>query len=283
MNYRHAFHAGNFADVIKHAVLARILVHLAAKPAPFRVIDTHAGSGHYDLTGPEATRGGEWQGGIGRPIGASLPADTAELLAPYLDVVRSLNPGDRLTTYPGSPAIAQACLRPCDRLIACEIEPQASRLLIHHFHGDRRVKAIAIDGWTALKAYVPPKERRGLVLVDPPFEEAGEFMRLAQGFAAAHRKWPSGIYLLWYPLKDRSAADRFAGQLRACGINKLLRIEFTVAPLREDERLSACGLVIANPPWPLETELRRVRPVLAGLLVADGRGNFRLDWPSGEN
>jgi 23S rRNA (adenine2030-N6)-methyltransferase len=283
MNYRHAFHAGNFADVIKHTVLARILAHLAAKPAPFRVIDTHAGSGIYDLTGAEASRGGEWQGGIGHLIDAPLQPDLSDLLAPYLAVVRSLNSGDRLTAYPGSPAIARACLRPSDRLIVCELEPQASRLLSHHFDRDRRVKAIAIDGWTALNAYVPPKERRGLVLVDPPFEEAGEFMRLAQGFAAAHRKWPSGIYVLWYQLKDRAAADQFASDLRGTGINKLMRIEFGVAPVRAGERLSACGLVIANPPWPLEAEMQRLLPTLAGRLAPDGRGNFQIDWLAGES
>lgn len=282
MNYRHGFHAGNFADVIKHAVLARILVHLAAKPAPFRVIDTHAGSGLYDLTGPEAERGGEWRGGIGRLIDAPLPAEIAGLLAPYLDAVRACNPDGQLRVYPGSPAIARALLRPSDRLIACELEPQANRLLIHHFRCDRQVKALAIDGWTALSAYVPPKERRGLVIVDPPFEETGEFARLAEAFIAAHRKWPTGIYLLWYPLKDRGAADRFAAQLRASGTKKLLRIEFFTAPVRAGERLSACGLVIANPPWPLEAELRLCLPVLAGLLAADGRGHFQLDWLAGE-
>src|SRR5215470_10952369 len=201
MNYRHAFHAGNFADVIKHAVLARILVHLCAKPAPFRVIDTHAGAGRYDLAGPEASRSPEWRAGIERVL-ACPPAEPARsLLAPYLDVVASLNAPGRLTIYPGSPAIVRAHLRAQDRLIACELEPNAAAALVRNLGRDRRAKAVAIDGWTALNAYVPPPERRGLVLVDPPFEDEGDFARLVRGLEAAHRKWAGGSYLLWYPIK----------------------------------------------------------------------------------
>src|SRR3954452_10789978 len=195
MNYRHAFHAGNFADVLKHAVLVRILLHLRSKPAAFRVIDTHAGSGRYDLAGPEASRTGEWRDGIGRFAAARqapvhLEPDVAELMAPYLDVVARLNGGGQLSAYPGSCEIARAHLRPQDRLVACELEPNAARALARNLAGDARVKVVAIDGWTALTAYVPPKERRGLVLIDPAFEQPDEFTRLGERFAAAHRKWP---------------------------------------------------------------------------------------------
>ncbi len=199
MNYRHAFHAGNFADVLKHAVLVRILVHLRAKPAAFRVIDTHAGAGLYDLAGPEASRSLEWQGGIQRLLTMPIGDAARELLAPYLDIVNGLNNSGRLVSYPGSPAIVSAMLRSQDRLIACETEPNAAAALSRTLDGDRRCRAVAIDGWTALKAYVPPKERRGLVLIDPPFEDAGDFPQLVQGLEAAHRKWAGGIYLLWYP------------------------------------------------------------------------------------
>src|SRR5581483_10896096 len=179
MNYRHAFHAGNFADVLKHASLVRILVHLRAKPAAFRVIDTHAGSGLYDLAGPEAGRSPEWRAGIHRLVTAPVGEPARGLLAPYLEVVTARNAAGVLTTYPGSPAIARAFLRQQDRLIACESEPNAAAALERYLAGDRRSKALAIDGWTALNAYVPPKERRGLVLVDPPYEEEGDFARLA--------------------------------------------------------------------------------------------------------
>ena len=214
MNYRHAFHAGNFADVHKHSVLARILLHLRLKPAAFRVIDTHAGAGRYDLTAPEPSRSGEWRQGIELVWQARHELPDA-LVAPYLAAVAALNPDGRLRTYPGSPLVTGALLRPQDRLIACELEPEAAALLAATLRGDRRAKAVAIDGWTALRAYVPPKERRGLVLIDPPFEEAADFDRLSREFAAAHRKWPTGIYLMWYPQGPRRARSACAAAAKA--------------------------------------------------------------------
>ena len=278
MNYRHAFHAGNFADVFKHAVLCRILNYLRTKPAPFRVIDTHAGAGLYDLAGGEASRGGEWQNGIRRLMAAELAPAVAALLAPYLEVVHALNERGRLKIYPGSPALARAWLRPQDRLIACEIEPRAAAALQQNLRGDIRIKTLAIDGWTALGAYVPPKERRGLVLVDPPFEQEGDFQRLARGLAAAYRKWATGIYALWYPIKGSSERDALAKSLRRQGIAKVLRGELTVAPLSDPDRLNGCGMILVNPPWPLEKELSELLPALAAILGRDGHGGFRLDW-----
>jgi 23S rRNA (adenine2030-N6)-methyltransferase len=279
MNYRHAFHAGNFADVMKHAVLCRILLHLAEKPGAFRVIDTHAGAAIYDLTGSEAERGGEWKQGIAR-LRDKLPPDGAArgLLAPYLDAVASFNPDGRLRAYPGSPAIVRALLRPQDKLIACELEPQAADALAKNLSRHGNAKAVAIDGWLALKAYVPPPERRGLVLIDPAFEQPGEFVRLAEGLVAAHRKWPSGIYLAWYPVKDDPAAADFVRRMRAAAIPKILRAEFAVAPPRADGRLSRCGLAIVNPPWRLDAELAVLLPALAAALATEGGGAFALDW-----
>jgi 23S rRNA (adenine2030-N6)-methyltransferase len=281
MNYRHAFHAGGFADVVKHAVLARILVHLKAKPAPFRVIDTHAGAGRYDLTGPEASRSGEWRDGIARLRAAPAAPDVATLLAPYLDVVTNFNRGERILSYPGSPEIVRAHLRRRDRLIACELEPNAARALAHALARDVRAKAIAIDGWTAITAYVPPKERRGLVLIDPAFEQPDEFVRLAERFAAAQRKWPTGIYLLWYPLKDAHESEAFARRLARFAIGKMLRAELTIAPAAA-ERLRGSGLVIVNPPWTLERDLAVMLPALATILSGDRQGSARIDWLAGE-
>ena len=277
MNYRHAFHAGGFADVFKHAVLCRILHYLRAKPAAFRVIDTHAGAGLYDLAGPEPSRGGEWHDGIERLMAAQLAAPVAALLAPYLEVIGALNERGRLKTYPGSPALARAWLRPQDRLIACEIEPQAAAALRQNLRGDTRIKTLEIDGWTALGAYVPPKERRGLVLVDPPFEQDSDFFRLARGLTAAHRKWATGIYALWYPIKGRSEPDALAKSLRRLGIAKMLCAELIVAPLSDPTRLNGCGLILVNPPWTLESELSVLLPALAGILGRDGKGGFKLD------
>jgi 23S rRNA (adenine2030-N6)-methyltransferase len=277
VNYRHAFHAGSFADVFKHAVLCRILHYLRAKPAAFRVIDTHAGAGLYDLASPEASRGGEWHDGIERLMAAQLAAPVAALLAPYLEVIGALNERGRLKTYPGSPALARAWLRPQDRLIACEIEPQAAIALKQNLRGDTRIKTLEIDGWTALGAYVPPKERRGLMLVDPPFEEDSDFFRLARGLAAAHRKWATGIYALWYPIKGRGEPDALAKSLRRLGIGKMLRAELIVAPLSDPTRLNGCGLILVNPPWTLVSELSALLPALAGILGRDGKGGFKLD------
>jgi 23S rRNA (adenine2030-N6)-methyltransferase len=282
MNYRHAFHAGGFADVLKHAVLARILVHLRAKPAAFRVIDTHAGAGRYDLTGDEAMRGGEWRDGIGRLLDAAIGEKARDLLAPYLDAVVACNGGGRLTVYPGSPALVRALLRPQDRLIACELEPVAAAALARYLARDARCKAIAIDGWTALNAYVPPKERRGLVVVDPPFEETSEFARLAQGLETAHCKWPGGTYLLWYPIKERDAPDALARRLRRSGMAKILRVELSAPVPRESTRLGACGLIVVNPPWTLAPELEILLPELAAALAGERGGAHRVDWLAGE-
>jgi 23S rRNA (adenine2030-N6)-methyltransferase len=286
LNYRHAFHAGNFADVLKHAVLCRVLGYLREKPAAFRVIDTHAGAGLYDLTSAEATRGGEWQDGIGRLIDATLPPPVSELLAPYLAAVKALNGPGGLRRYPGSPVLARELLRQQDRLIACELEPHAAAALRRALRGDDRVKAIEIDGWTALSAYVPPVERRGLVLIDPPFEQEGDFARLAASLELAHRKWAGGIYMLWYPIKGRPQPDALAKRIRRLGIPKIMRAELTVSPLSDPSRLNGCGLILLNPPWTLERELGALLPVLASLLGRGGKGAgtnpWRLDWLAGE-
>lgn len=283
MNYRHAFHAGNFADVLKHIVLSRVLVHLREKPGAFRVIDTHAGAGLYDLSSNEAVRGGEWQDGIGRLMDASLPKQVAELLTPYLDAIRAFNPGGKLRSYPGSPVLAQHFLRPQDRLIACELEPYAAKALRRSLGGDEHAKAIEIDGWTGLSAYIPPVERRGVVLIDPPFEQEGDYTRLAAALDTARRKWASGTYLLWYPIKGRPEPDALAKRIRRLAIPKVMRVELTVSPLSDPTRLNGCGLIILNPPWKLEAELPDLLPALAALLGRAGKGASHLSWLTAES
>lgn len=312
MNYQHAFHAGNFADVHKHIVLTRILDYLRQKPAAFRVIDSHAGAGRYDLLGPQAARSGEWRDGIGRlfaPLLATSSADPVQtLLATYLESVAALNPGGTLRFYPGSPLIVKALLRRQDRLIACELEPNAAASLKAALRGDARAKALAIDGWVALFANIPPKEHRGLVLIDPPYEESIDFTRLSEVLAQAHRKWPNGLYLLWYPIKHhentgllpeflvvppggyrhrqqgrayrREGADALARRLRRTGIPKLLRCELSISPARSEGGLTGSGLIVVNPPFPLEGELRVLLPALVRLLAPTA--GYRLDWLSGE-
>jgi len=277
MNYRHAFHAGNFADVHKHSVLARILVHLRGKPSAFRFIDTHAGAGRYDLFGPQAARSGEWREGIARLWQARREAAPWQaLLAPYLDAVAALNPDGKLAAYPGSPLIAAHLLRSQDRLIACEIEPNAAAALAGALRGARNAKAVGIDGWTALRAYLPPKERRGLVLVDPPFEEVADFARLPTALAAAHGKWPGGIYMLWYPIKERKAPDALARRLRKFALPNLLRCELVLGPPRRQAGLVGSGLIVLNPPFTLERDLRIFLPALAKMLSP--KAAVGIDW-----
>jgi 23S rRNA (adenine2030-N6)-methyltransferase len=275
MNYRHAFHAGNFADVVKHAVLARILIHLGEKPQPFRVIDTHAGAGLYDLAGPDASRTGEWRAGIGRLAGASLSSPVRALLTPYLDAVAKRNPGGELRHYPGSPVIALSLLRAQDRLIACELELGAAAALRLNLRADTRAKAVAIDGFVALNAYVPPKERRGLVLIDPPFEQPNEFERLGQSLIDAHRKWATGIYVAWYPRKDLLAVKALINQIKRSGIPKVLRAELDVGS--DSTRLTGTGLLIINSPWRLEEELALLLPALADALAQEQQPKLHIE------
>ena len=282
MNYRHAYHAGNFADVLKHAVLALVIEHLKRKEAPFRVIDTHAGAGWYALGSVEAGKTGEWLGGIARLIGPDappLPGDVARCLHPYLDAVRRENAGAALSVYPGSPAIALRLMRTQDTLIANELHPEERASLEQALGADRRVKVMALDAWVALKSLLPPKERRGVVLIDPPFEEPDEFDRMARGLAHALQRFATGIYLAWYPIKDPKHIARFHARLAELGDVKLLRVELMIQRPLDLERLNGCGLVIANPPYTLEENMAAILPDLSRRLAAGkSGGSYRLGW-----
>jgi len=282
MNYRHAFHAGGFADVIKHLVLVRILTHLREKEAPFRVIDSHAGAGVYDLHGDEATRTGEWTTGIARAMQARFTESTVPLVEPYLEIVRSFNKPRELKVYPGSPMIARRLMRPQDRMVACEVEPTARKHLISALRRDKQARIVDLDGWVGLPAFVPPNERRGMVLIDPPFEKKDEFERMAMAFDEAFAKWSTGIFVLWYPVKSRRATDALAQHVArtadaAATPAKCLRLEFSVAPQSPEGGLTSAGLLIVNPPWKLMAELKAILPELEKPLGLGGAGRFRLE------
>jgi len=267
VNYRHAYHAGNFADVFKHVMLTRILLYLGEKPAAFRVIDTHAGEGIYDLASEAAEKTAEWQGGIGRLMHLeTLPAEVEALLAPYRAIVAPYV-GEAMPRYPGSPAIAAALLRKQDRMVFCEAHPEVARRLKKTLGRDRRAKIIEIDGFTGLKAYVPPVERRGLVLIDPPFEAKDEFDRIAEGLATALRKWPGGGYLIWFPIKDRGIVTGFYKILEAIlaevRVRDALRLELWIDDIDKMPHLVGNGLVAINPPYVLEGEAKILLPYLA--------------------
>jgi 23S rRNA (adenine2030-N6)-methyltransferase len=270
MNYRHAYHAGNFADVMKHVFLVRVLVHLRRKHSAFRAIDTHAGIGAYDLSGEEAGRTQEWRGGVGR-LEATFSLELEELIAPYRAVVAHDD------GYPGSPAIIRAFLRPQDRAIFSELHPADAVALRRRFARDKLAKVVHLDGWTALHAFIPPKERRGLVLTDPSYEEPGEIERLAIEMAKAFRKWPTGIFIGWYPIKDPGEVERPASVLGEAAGGKGLRLEVLVDAPDVPDRLNGCGLFVLNPPWTLREEAEAILPALAERLSRSGYGAFRCE------
>ena len=271
MNYRHAYHAGSHTDVFKHAVLVMLLEHLRGKPKPFTVLDTHAGAGRYDVTAIEAEKTGEAADGIGRVIGKDMPAAAA-----YLDLIRRLNP-DGLRFYPGSPAIIAAFLREADRLIACELHEEEAAKLRRNFRGDSRVAVHHRDGYEAISAFVPLPSRRGLVFIDPPYEkdDRDAYSRLADRLNAGLRKWPTGVFAAWYPLKDRVGI----GEIRA-GYSPdnppTLAVEFLRSPI-DGLALAGSGLLIANPPFGIEARLRALGKDLIAAFDAP-KGSVTVDW-----
>ncbi len=276
MNYRHAYHAGNFADVVKHALMVRILLYLMRKDAPLRFIDTHAGIGRYDLSSEEAQRTGEWRGGIGLLAEASLSPASAELLKPYLDLALA-----EPMRYPGSPMIAQKLLRAQDRMSLCELHPHDERRLVKAVGRDPRMKVLAMDGYQGLRASVPPPERRGLVLIDPPYEQRDEFETLALELERAWTKWPTGTYAIWYPLKATPEVDAFRACLSQGKIRRVLCLELLIDDVQSEGPLKGTGLIVINPPFVFEAEARQLLPELARIM-AQGRAQHRISWLAGE-
>ncbi len=274
VNYRHGFHAGNFADVFKHVVVTLLVRALAAKDKPFCYLDTHAGAGRYDLAAEAARKTGEFQHGIAR-LWASAPPPA---FTDYLAAVRALNADGHLRFYPGSPRLVRYFLRPQDRMVLCELHPQEYAHLKDEFAGDRQVAVHLRDGYAALKAFLPPPERRGLVLIDPPFEQPDEFARAAEALVAAQARWNSGVYALWYPIKTQPPVAALHRALRASGMRKLLVAEFSPHPRDSALRMNGCGMVIVNPPWQFDQALAPRLAQLATLLRQDSVASHRLEW-----
>ena len=278
MNYRHAYHAGNFADVLKHAVLALVIAYLKQKPTAFRVIDTHAGIGLYDLSGAEAQKTGEWRDGIGRLLAAdALPAAAARQLAPYLDVIRELNPQGTLTSYPGSPLLARRLMRSGDPLVANEFHPEDAIALRRLLASEPDSKVLELDGYVALRSLLPPKERRGLVLIDPPFEETNELQRLIGAVSDFTRRFATGTLMIWFPIKDPRNIDEFHRTLVKLALPKLLAVEILIREPRRVDMLNGCGLVILNAPYTLAVELDTLMPVLVRLLQQGPGASGRVE------
>ena len=279
MNYRHAYHAGNFADVLKHVLLMMLIEHLKKKSAPFFYLDTHAGRGLYDLSEAQAQRSGEYKSGIGRVLDAPAAQLPAEVSA-YAQLVRqSAGKGhSAITAYPGSPLIVARLRRPHDRLVLMETLPKEAAALKAALGRGRLVSVLESDGYAALKAHLPPRENRGLVLIDPPYESDLEFDRLLAGLELAHERWPTGTYCVWYPLTDRAGPVRFHRGLERSGIRKVLGVQLNVLPTDAQVGMAGAGLVIVNPPWMLDERLKELLPQLHKLLSPEGLGGTSVDW-----
>jgi 23S rRNA (adenine2030-N6)-methyltransferase len=274
VNYRHAFHAGNFADVHKHVILLALLEHLKRKPAPFFYLDTHAGRGRYDLGSEEARRSDEWRAGIGRVLGAQPESPE---IRQYLAAVAAIRPHGE-PRYPGSPLLAVNALRRDDRAVLMEQQPQEARALEIEMRGRRNVAVQSSDGYAALKAYLPPKENRGLVLIDPPYESEKEFAAVEQAARFALSRWPNGVLALWYPIKPGSEVQRMHASLKSSGLRKLLLLELSVQPLDSPLGLNGSGVLIANPPWQLDVQMQAAQKELHSLLAPDRAGAVRSEW-----
>jgi 23S rRNA (adenine2030-N6)-methyltransferase len=279
MNYRHAFHAGNFADVLKHVVLIMLVEHLKKKPAPFFYLDTHAGRGLYDLSEAQAQRSGEYKTGIGRLLDAHAGTLPAEFAA-YVNLVReSAGKGhSAITAYPGSPLVVAYLRRPNDRLVLMETLPKEAAALRTTLGRARLTSVLESDGYTALKAHLPPRENRGLVLIDPPYESDLEFDRVMAGLEIAHERWPTGTYCVWYPLTDRAGPLRFRHNLERSGIRRVLDVTLNVLPADAQVGMGGAGLVIVNPPWLLDERLQQLLPQLHRHLSPEGLGGTSVEW-----
>jgi len=271
MNYRHAYHAGNHGDVLKHAILAASIEKLHEKPTPIFLLDTHAGIGAYDLTGVEAGKTEEWRAGIGPLLAAEPPA-----LAAYCELVKSFNPPGELINYPGSPAIAAAMMHGGDRLVLSELHPDDAETLRRWAHGRPGISVHRRDAYESIKAFLPPREGRGLIIVDPPYEVTDEYERLAKAVVSGHRRWPGGRWMIWHPVKDRAPVWRLMETLLSGGVEKMLAAELLIRPA-DGVSLAGSGLILVNPPFGLEAWLAEALPQLQAVL-APQHGSHALRW-----
>jgi 23S rRNA (adenine2030-N6)-methyltransferase len=281
LSYRHGFHAGNFADVFKHVVLTLLIDALKRKETPFCYLDTHAGAGRYDLGSAHAQKNREHTEGIGR---LWKVRDAPPEIRDYLAIVRAFNgeesSGKRvpLRYYPGSPRLVRALLRPQDRMVLTELHPTDFETLKEEFAGDRQVAVHHLDGYQGLKSFLPPKERRGLVLIDPAFEDSEEFKQLAGHLQTAVHRWTTGIYAIWYPLVADYPLARFHRAIKNSGIPKVLLIELSVYPEDNPVGLNGSGVLIVNPPWLIDEQLEGLLPRLWKSLSVNGQGGYRMEW-----
>jgi 23S rRNA (adenine2030-N6)-methyltransferase len=277
VNYRHGYHAGSFTDVFKHIILTALMTSLSRKDSPFCYIDTHAGTGYYDLFSDSAKKTREYESGIEKIIQQENPPP---LIKRYLDCVHKIN--NQLTGstfaslryYPGSPMIARYLSRPHDQIIACELQRQEYEALRSAFSGDKQVSVHHMDGFLGLKAFLPPKLRRGLVLIDPPYEDPDEFNHIANSMPVAIKRWNTGIYAIWYPVKDKAQVSRFYRTLREKIDLPIYSIELTIYPDLPNH-LNGSGVAIINPPWQFDQSIDNILPWCWNALTINGQGSYQ--------
>lgn len=275
LSYRHSFHAGNHADVLKHIVQTLIIESLKEKEKPFLYLDTHAGAGRYQLTNAHATRTGEYLEGIAR---LWQQEEVSELILPYLEAVGSLNTSDELRYYPGSPLLAAKLLREQDLLMLTELHPTDFPLLRTEFSRDKRVRVCREDGFGQLKSKLPPASRRGFALIDPPYELKQDYSAVVKGIVEGYKRFATGTYAIWYPVVHRQQIKRMLKELEATGIRKILQIELAVKPDSDQLGMTASGMIVINPPWKLASQMASILPWLHKTLVPEGTGHTLVEW-----
>ena len=276
--YRHNFHAGNYADVVKHVVLTSLLQALQQKNKPFYLQDSHGGIGLYDLSSHEADKNREYLSGISRLWQAPNPIAHPAAVQRYLDIVRSFNSSGELRYYPGSPRLGRALLRANDRMVVTELNTIDCEILKREFNGDKQVTVHLQDGYQGIKAYLPPAERRGLVLIDPAYELKDEYTRLVCGLQNGYQRWSTGIYAIWYPLMSKPIRDDFFEALKATGIRKILTAELSISPLQAEKSMCGSGMIIINAPWLLDQQLKSELEWLWPLLSDSKEGGVNVEW-----
>lgn len=275
LSYRHSFHAGNHADVLKHTVQSLIITALKEKEKPFLYLDTHAGAGRYLLSGEHAEKTSEYLEGIARLWQQDdLPAE----LEPYMTAVRHFNRSGQLRYYPGSPLIARQLLREQDRLHLSELHPSDFPLLRAEFQKDERARVVRENGYQQLKSQLPPASRRGLILIDPPYELKSDYQDVVKGIQEGYKRFATGTYALWYPVVLRQNIKRLVHALEESGIRRILQIELAVRPDSDQRGMTASGMIVINPPWKLEGQMRSVLPWLHQVLVPEGTGHTSVNW-----
>ncbi|MBW7981150.1 23S rRNA (adenine(2030)-N(6))-methyltransferase RlmJ [Enterobacillus tribolii] len=275
LSYRHSFHAGNHADVLKHTVQSLIIEALKEKEKPFLYLDTHSGAGRYQLSSEHAEKTGEYLEGIARLWQRD---DIPDALTSYLDAVRAFNRNGQLRYYPGSPLIARLLLRAQDKLHLTELHPSDYPLLRQEFQKDERARVLRDDGYQQLKAQLPPDSRRGLILIDPPYEMKTDYQDVVKGIQEGYKRFATGVYALWYPVVLRQQTKRMIRDLQETGIRRILQIELAVRPDSDQRGMTASGMIVINPPWKLEQQMRELLPWLHQALVPSGTGHTHLEW-----